>query len=823
MKQKRKLYLKWGVNLLTTLVISLFFSYTILNDKFVSPIKEARLVITATAEHNIKSGGSDIRIIRILLDGEEVPIDLIEKQGDWQYADGVWMVVNPDSPASLYYAAENVKNLQIDFQMHDGSGVVEVCSNDRKISRTDLYSPRWGNYNLRKSIGNVSISNNPGMFIVLVLVVLFCLVGMERMFICLKETLGIKKGIAFILGFYVVLSGVSCCFHVQELGIQCGLVLIVALAVGANLHEWYETRNSDRKIDKIGIDGAWLLFSAIILLYLVELVDQNLANIGTTYIFGNILIYFLFLLIAYMLIRRVLYAVSTVMIIMYIFSVANSFVRLFRGSPIVPGDFLAMGTAKNVFMNYHYSVTGTMLLALWMLVAFLLLTFYFYRREKRNFSCVLVWSFPSVCLLGFVLGGTLFAPDMDFWNQNTNVQKYGIALSMISDIRHMKLDEPAGYSSKDSAAFISEFVELEDTEDKNRPNVIAIMNESFSDLSVIFPELNNEMYLSNFNSLSGNVVKGYMQVYPIGGGTANTEYEFLTGNSMAFLQGSIPYQQYITRSGTYSIAQILKARGYHTTAIHPYDKRGYNRYQVYPRIGFESFLDVSDFEDAELIRDRYVSDRDSYQKVIEEFEKIRQSGQPAFIFNVTMQNHSGYDTGYFTENAVRVLGHEGEFLNAEEYLTLIRESDEAIPVLIDYFSKIEDPTVIVFFGDHQPMVEEKFYETLSGKPLSEWTLAEVQRRYVVPFFIWANYEIEAEEDVFTSANFLSELMFEKAGMKLVPYQEFLKKVREEIPAMDGSAWRDENGTWQVLDTSTPILQEYWRLQYRNMFDKKIHY
>lgn len=213
----------------------------------------------------------------------------------------------------------------------------------------------------------------------------------------------------------------------------------------------------------------------------------------------------------------------------------------------------------------------------------------------------------------------------------------------------------------------------------------------------------------------------------------------------------------------------------------------------------------------------------TYQKVIEEFETIRQSGQPAFIFNVTMQNHSGYDTGYFTENAVRVPGHEGEFLNAEEYLTLICESDEAIPVLIDYFSKIEDPTVIVFFGDHQPMVEEKFYETLSGKPLSEWTLAEVQRRYVVPFFIWANYEIEAEEDVFTSANFLSEPMFEKAGMKLVPYQEFLKKVREEIPAMDGSAWRDENGTWQVLDTSTPILQEYWRLQYQNMFDKKIHY
>ena len=73
----------------------------------------------------------------------------------------------------------------------------------------------------------------------------------------------------------------------------------------------------------------------------------------------------------------------------------------------------------------------------------------------------------------------------------------------------------------------------------------------------------------------------------------------------------------------------MKTRGYHTTAIHPYDKRGYNRAQVYPKIGFETFLDVSDFENAELIRDRYISDRDSYKKVIEEFEKILKVGQDA--------------------------------------------------------------------------------------------------------------------------------------------------------------------------------------------------
>ena len=132
------------MSLLVTLVISLFFSYTIFNDIFASPVKEARLVITATAERNIKSGGSDIRIVRILLDGEEVPFDSIEKQGDWKHADGVWMVVNPDSPATLSYTAENVKELQVDFQMHDGSGVGEVWSVDKGIRGIDLYFPGWG-------------------------------------------------------------------------------------------------------------------------------------------------------------------------------------------------------------------------------------------------------------------------------------------------------------------------------------------------------------------------------------------------------------------------------------------------------------------------------------------------------------------------------------------------------------------------------------------------------------------------------------------------------------------------------------------------------
>ena len=342
MKQKKNLYFKYGVSLLAALVISLFFSYTIFNDIFASPVKEARLTITATAERNIKSGGSDIRIVRILLDGEEVPFDSIEKQGDWKHADGVWMVVNPDSPATLSYTAENVKELQVDFQMHDGSGVAEVWSNDKRISRTDLYSSGWESYYLRKTIGRVSIFNNLVMFDGVFLITLFCLAGMEQLIVNLRKTIGIKKVVAFFIGFYAVLYVISCYFHILDLGIRCSLTLLVISAVGANVHEWHEKRDSDKKIYQIVTDGVWLILSSVILLYMVELVEQNLANIGAEYIFGNIVIYLLLLLIAYMLVRSVFYSVSAVMFVMYIFSVANSFVRSFRGSPIVPGDFLRL-------------------------------------------------------------------------------------------------------------------------------------------------------------------------------------------------------------------------------------------------------------------------------------------------------------------------------------------------------------------------------------------------------------------------------------------------------------------------------------------------
>ena len=184
-----------------------------------------------------------------------------------------------------------------------------------------------------------------------------------------------------------------------------------------------------------------------------------------------------------------------------------------------------------------------------------------------------------------------------------------------------------------------------------------------------------------------------------GGNTADSEFEFLTGNTMAFLPvGSIPYQQYI-KSTTPSLASYLKSIGYATYAQHPYYGSGWNRDTVYPLLGFDNLSFMQDYSNQRFVR-KYISDETSFDKIIETYEN-KPDGQPAFIFNVTMQNHGGYtDTYYGFDNTVTADKLNNSAL--DQYLSLIKLTDEDLKSLIEYFSNVDEKTIVVFFGDHQP-------------------------------------------------------------------------------------------------------------------------
>ena len=226
-------------------------------------------------------------------------------------------------------------------------------------------------------------------------------------------------------------------------------------------------------------------------------------------------------------------------------------------------------------------------------------------------------------------------------------------------------------------------------------------------------------------------------------------------------------------------------------------------------------------EDNMLLR-RFVSDSYDYEKLEEMYEQ-RDPSQPFFAFNVTMQNHGGYDRMYLNFNQeIRITNMLGYYPKAERYLSLLKKSDEALQELITYFSNVSEPTVIVMFGDHQASVENAFYEELYGKPLDQLTEEEQQTRYHTPFLIWANYDIPEATLDNISSNYLSTLLLQVAGLEMTPYNEYLAALYQQIPVIDTVGYRGSDGiVYEKDDETSPyadLIHGYDCITYNNLLD-----
>ena len=241
-------------------------------------------------------------------------------------------------------------------------------------------------------------------------------------------------------------------------------------------------------------------------------------------------------------------------------------------------------------------------------------------------------------------------------------------------------------------------------------------------------------------------------------------------------------------------------------------------------MGFDRQLYETDFSDDAARLRGYISDSADYRKIIELYE-AKPAGEPLFVFNVTMQNHGGYgpsDDPAFEER-IRLTGaYEGKYPQVDQYLSLVRYSDEAVEQLVAYFSQVDEPTAIVFFGDHQPNVTSAFYDDLFGNTEAARTREEKQAKLTTPFFIWANYDIEERAGVQISANYLSAYALDALGCAVSGYDQLRLAAREQVPCINnygyylsGGAWRDSSGA-----AAEPALSLYQHVQYAQLFDPK---
>lgn len=505
----------------------------------------------------------------------------------------------------------------------------------------------------------------------------------------------------------------------------------------------------------------------------------------------------------------------------FLFGLINYAVRSFRGVSITLSDIYSIRTAMNVAKGMKLSINENFIIAvfLFILSVFVIIKVIHIKDkyEKRPTIAKNITVVLGVLGLVAISMPDYFTKDVQLWNINNAYADSGAGLTIIRMAKDFTVRKPKKYNVDEVKNTLAQYEDDVNSFDKstNLPNILVIMNESFADLEMSYNIDLSEDPISFYHELitRDNVISGVMHSSQFGGGTANVEYEFITQNATAFLpSGSMPYQQYISGNVKQSIVDYMNRLGYTTYGIHSWDKSGYSREKIYKFLGFEYAWFKEHMNNLRPNHSNYSSDLSTYE-VYYDIMNNKPDGEKNFSFIVTMQNHLPYNDA--DPEGIQFVENNNSLLS---YLQSEYVADKALENLIEYLSSYEEDTILLFFGDHQPNLNQGNLFELTGN-YSEKTASQV-----VPFFIWANYDIEEKNNVVTSANYLESILLDVAGMPKDSYTKYIENLRKELPVITNNYYINKYGElYDVNDSNSSYyekMQEYWKIIYYNMFDKK---
>ena len=544
----------------------------------------------------------------------------------------------------------------------------------------------------------------------------------------------------------------------------------------------------------------------------------------------NIAFYYWLFLFVFFIAGRTSISMAICVAAIAIIGVGNYFVVMFRSNPIVPWYIYSFETAMGVADNYVFSVDWALAEHIAMFILMLIVGVRTnIRLNKKILRPILT---VAMCIPAYFYISYLWQDNLErntglndtLFNAKYMHSKDGFFVSFILDIHFLQIEEPKNYSDEYALSLLNE-QEVEKVETPEElPDIIAIMDETFSDPAVLGEFETNKDYMPFVHSILrgevANTISGYTDVSVLGGNTANSEFEFLTGNSMAFFpNGSVPYLQYI-RDGISTIVPQLEEYGYTTYGTHPYRAKGWNREFIYDLMGFDYRYFQGSFPFEDKLRN-YVSDEADFKSIL---EWRNNTEGPFFMFNVTMQNHSNYGGDFDNFDPQIVAKFKNTYSNKylNKYLSLMYETDQDVASLLSELSQSDRKTIVVFWGDHQPndYVVRPIYKEY-GLDFDNQTYEQQQQRQKTPFFIWANYDIQEQTNVEISLNYLNILLFETAGLQLDEYQTFRKNLWQgQIPMMNAVGYRNDDGDLVEYDDAPEeiqnLLNEYQNIQYYRM-------
>ncbi len=593
------------------------------------------------------------------------------------------------------------------------------------------------------------------------------------------------------------------------------------------------------RLDRFCVRFPWTIYAAnsILIFLQMEIAD---ANPFQTIRFGlaifNIVTIFVVFAVLWALLGNLRAAGIVGTVLFAVWGFANYLTVVFRGIPIAPSDLMSAGTALNVLGNYQIE-RNIQLLSFWTPIPLeLLLVFRLPAKQPHSATAkkrLLQRGTTAFCaILFFWQGyfGALSPVSMHGWQWRWQEGDYpqGYVAVSIKKIQQLFLNAPAGYSPEKmqmlyEAQSGQAETALPDTE--QRPNIILILNESWFDWRQVTEFETIRPVMPFLDSLE-NCIRGFAVGPQDRGGTSLSEYELLTSNSLSMLPGITPFTQR-NLEGSYSVVSYLEALGYTTAAIHPANSENYNRSVVYPQLGFDriSFLNRDTrWREADALRE-YISDESAFRMAKLFFDE-KETGAPALIYLLTIQNHGGYSMseknggGYALADAFEMDLQKGFDLckgEAEEYLSLVRYTDAAFEKLLGELENEPEPTLVCMVGDHAPGL----WEVTSSYEGYEWSM----RQRGTPFIIWANYPIESYNAGYIGMVQLMPLLMQTAELPLSPYYQAILDVSEKYPVLSAAFYRDANGnfgsyTYMQEPPQSELLKRYFYYEYNSLLSAK---
>ena len=531
-----------------------------------------------------------------------------------------------------------------------------------------------------------------------------------------------------------------------------------------------------------------------------------------------------------------------------------------RGEPFLPWDLAQVSEAAGVASAAGIHIQTSMVVSIVIILLLLVASFFLYRgRKKLNWKPRVLGFAASAAAVCGLLFGVFLQPAVtqaigilpDAWMQDRYYRYYGVTTSFLTNLTNLEISKPDDYSEDAVNEILDDTAAAENYqtaplypasygavtpagETEQSPTIIYVMDESYWDVSEL------EQYgfafdtdvSANLHRLQATSASGRAYSPSFGGGTCDVEFEALTGYSVSYLpNGSKPYQQHVTRP-MFSLPNYLKTQGYQTAAVHCFWAKYWSRDTAYPNLGLDTFLSLEKMTHVNKVRRHYwtsglVTDDSMADQIIQQYESMKASSDaPVFLHAVTMQNHTNYNKdNYPDDQRVKVLnapsGISRSTLGAlEDFATGIRDADAMLGRLTDYFSQVDEPVVLVFWGDHYNPIDSN-YDVFTKSGYASDSSAD-PRLHQTTLLMWSNYSQQPVDLGTIAAYDISPVMMNIYGLKQPLYFQYLNRqlqvayrtnTRGTVMNRDGTTTQEPTALQQQWSAN------HWLLQYDLMFGK----